>query len=539
MNEETVKLTIDGQPVEVQKGKTILQAAEQAGIHIPRYCYHPGLDIVGSCRICQVELEGMPSPVIACHTRVQEGHRVLTDSPLVRRVRSAVLEFLLLNHPIDCPICDTSGECDLQNYYMTDGRHKSRLRHHKMNREKRKRLGAQVVLDQERCILCSRCVRFFQNITQTHELGFLGKGDGSYIDLVGEKTLKDNLNAGNVIHLCPVGALTDDDFRFKCRVWYLSIAPSLCPHCANGCNIDIHFNTELCWKNDGKRIMRIKPRFNPHVNGYWMCDIGRYNYDFAEDATRIQRSFLEQGGERTSITWEEALGIAAERIGVRENTKTSNSIALVPSTWMTNEAVYLFRRLFIDGLGARTIGLRSGQGEEEGDGILLRNDRCPNRLGLELILFDGRDGGQRRDEVLRQAAEGRFRSLVYVQGPPDGMPPEELLDAAAKGADFVLVLASNTSPVTERADLVLPTSPWSEENGTWINWRRRLQWLTPALPPLGYSRNTTEVLALLSTHFGIDLGDGKPAATFDAMAREIRSFTGLSYDDLKESGKDI
>lgn len=537
MNADMVHLTIDGIPVAAPRGTTILQAAEMIGIHIPRYCYHPGLEIVGICRICQVELEGNPKPMIACYTRVEEGQKVLTNSPLTERARRSDLEFLLINHPIDCPICDTSGECDLQNYYMTDGKHKSRLRYPKINRKKKTRIGQKVVLDQERCILCSRCVRFLKDVAGTHELGFFGRGVRSYIDIVEGRTLEGNLYAGNVIDLCPVGALTDDDFRFKCRVWYLSTAPSICPHCANGCNIDVHFNLERCWLNDGKRIMRIKPRANPYVNGHWMCDLGRYNYDFAEEPTRIRRPLLARDGEQVEVTWEEALAVAAQWLGEAGKAGAgAPSVALVPSPWLTNEAAYLAKKLFLDAMRVKAVGFVKGEGEKGGDGLLLRNDRNPNRLGLELIGLHGREGGLPRRDILRQAAEGKFNVLVYVQDLAERVPEESTIGALAAGVRHLVVLASNESALTRKAGVVLPISPWSEDHGTWVNWRGRLQWLTPALPPLGYSRIASEAFALLGARMGESLGDGKPRPVFERLVREVPPFAGISWDDLKHFG---
>ncbi|MFC1572265.1 2Fe-2S iron-sulfur cluster-binding protein [Candidatus Eisenbacteria bacterium] len=536
MSSEMIRLSIDGRPIEVPAETTILQAAEKLGIFIPRYCYHPGLDIVGSCRMCQVEIKGNPKPAISCHVRVQPDQEVFTDSPLVRRSRRAVLEFLLLNHPIDCPICDASGECDLQDFYMTDGRHKSRLRLPKLNRKKATRLGPTIVLDQERCILCSRCVRFLRDITRTHELGFFGRGSTSYVDVVDGGSIEGNPYAGNIVDICPVGALTDESFRFKCRAWYLSEAPSICPHCATGCNTSVQFNTELCWKNDGKRIMRIMPRFNPQVNDYWMCDIGRHNHDWAEEQTRIKRPLRLSSGAAEEITWEEALSFAIPNLTGLPDREGGKPIAALPSLWMTNESAYLFRRLFLEGLGACATSLPMGESESGDDGLLLHDDRNPNRLGLKVIGCTDHAGDSPRDEILRQASEGKFAALVFVQDRVDRLPPVELIEAATRGAAFVMVLASNTSPFTERAKLVLPISPWTEDDGTWVNWRGLVQRLTPALPPVGYSRNTAQVLAMLGTRLGVELGDGKPEETFARLAQAVPEFEGLSYDTLGEFG---
>ena len=224
-------ITIDGTSVTVEADATVIQAAEKCGIYIPRYCYHPGLPIAGSCRMCLVEVANIPKLQVACYTRVQDGMQVITNSDQVKKARQAMLEFLLSNHPLDCPVCDQSGECDLQNFYMEHGRYLSRYLENKIKRRKAFPIGPHVVLDQERCILCTRCVRFTEQVSRSNELGVFNRGNRSVIDLVPGTSL-DNAYSGNVIDICPVGALTERDFRFKCRVWYLSTAQSIC----NGCS---------------------------------------------------------------------------------------------------------------------------------------------------------------------------------------------------------------------------------------------------------------------------------------------------------------
>jgi NADH-quinone oxidoreductase subunit G len=544
MSANQVSLTIDGKPVTVPQGTTILDAAQSAGIPIPHYCYHPALEIAGSCRICQVEVKTVrgdkefSSLTIACYTPVTEGSVVLTRSPLVRRVRRAVMEFLLLNHPIDCPICDTAGECNLQNYYMTEGLHRSRLRTPKKKRVKRKRIGAKVVLDQERCIHCTRCVRFLRDVTKTHELGMFDRGDNAHIDIVEGKTLDGNRYAGNVIDLCPVGALTDDDFRFKCRVWYLEQSPSICPHCANGCNIVVQFNADLCWKNDGMRIMRIKPRYNPHVNDYWMCDVGRYGYATAEAPSRLKQPLIRQGSGQENASWDEALDHAARELRRVLEAHGPQSLAVLPSLWLTTEAAWLTRRLFRDALGA-TIVLKRGSGPSGGDELLFVNDPNPNRLGLETVDCTGGDESHPRTDPLALIRDHGVKALVFFQDQPDRIPEPSVVDALAESSDLLIVFAANASALTERADVVLSTRPWSEDDGTWINWRGRVQRLTPALAPMGQARLTSRVLADLARRLDQDLGDGDPEATFAQLAEEIAAFGKMTYADLEGFGASL
>src|SRR5436309_1981182 len=263
-------LEIDGQRIEVPDGLTVIQAAERLGIEIPHYCWHPGLSIAGNCRMCLVEIEKNPKLQIACNTRVADGMVVRTTSEKTKAAQRAVLEFLLINHPIDCPVCDQAGECKLQEYYMDYDRQRSRFPlPAKVRKKKAIPIGPLVMLDQERCILCARCTRFLDEVTHTSELAIYERGDHCEIELAPGRVL-DNPYSGNVVDICPVGALTSRDFRFRARVWYLERAESVCGACANGCNIEIY-------DREG-RIFRFQPRQNLAVNQYWMCDAGRLSY---------------------------------------------------------------------------------------------------------------------------------------------------------------------------------------------------------------------------------------------------------------------
>ena len=279
------ELSIDGRKVSVSGGTTVIQAAEKLGIFIPRYCYHPGLSIAGNCRICLVDVEKSPKLQIACNQPVSEGMVVHTKNDKAEDGRRAVLEFLLANHPLDCPVCDQSGECDLQNFYMNFGLYNPRFSEHKVKKKKAIELGPHVMLDQERCILCSRCVRFTDEITKTGEFGIFNRGDRAELGIYPGEVL-DNPYSANVVDICPVGALTEREFRFKARVWYLSSTPTVCNGCSQGCNMDMHYVLDRPHLNDGARVLRVKPRCNPDVNQWWLCDEGRYGFDWIDKTSQ-------------------------------------------------------------------------------------------------------------------------------------------------------------------------------------------------------------------------------------------------------------
>src|SRR6059036_2725394 len=378
------KLSIDGREVSVPDGTTVIQAAEKLGIFVPRYCYHPGLSIAGNCRICLVEVEKFPKLQIACNTPVTEGMTVHTKSAKAEDGRRAVLEFLLANHPLDCPVCDQSGECDLQNFYLNFGLYNPRFREQKVKKRKAVALGPHVMLDQERCILCSRCVRFTDEITKTGEFGIFNRGDHAELGIYPGKEL-DNRYSANVVDICPVGALTERDFRFQVRVWYLDTAKSICPGCARGCNIEVHVNRRRPHHAEGRRVARLKPRFNAEVNKWWICDAGRYGFGFVDAPDRLLTPAQREGGSSTDVTWE--LGIAAVAGALRR--LPPEQLGVIASPKMANEDLFALRRL----LDLHGISQAAGRvptrvpGDE--DDFLIRADKNPNSLGAELMGFGG------------------------------------------------------------------------------------------------------------------------------------------------------
>src|ERR1051325_701383 len=406
---DPVKITIDGKEVITTKGKTVIQAADDVGIDIPHYCYHPKLTIAGNCRMCLVEIEKMPKLQIACNTLATEGMAVKTQSPKVLEAWRAVLEFLLINHPVDCPICDQAGECFLQDYYMQHDRQESRFDDGKIHDRKREIFGPNVVFDGERCIKCTRCVRFCQEITKTDELAVINRGDHSTIALFDDAVLDNPLSA-NVVDICPVGALTDRDFRFKVRVWYLNKTPSICPGCSTGCNMSVE-----TYQN---RIARFKPRVNEAVNSHWLCDEGRYCFHDLAGGERLTTPMIRQEGGLAPATWEQALQ------AVYAGLKGSSSLAAILSGRNTNEEAYLFARLMKKLRADATLEVFYQERElNEVEKILVSPDRSPNFRGARHMGVTSSAGF---DFLMRELLSGYLRGAFIVGEDLTSMDGEEV-----------------------------------------------------------------------------------------------------------------
>lgn len=523
-------ITIDGNQIEVATGTTIIQAAEKLGIYIPRYCYHPGLSIAGSCRMCMVEVEKQSKLQISCHITAAEGMVVRTTNERVKQARQAILEFLLIGHPLDCPVCDQSGECDLQNFYMDYGQYDSRFLENKPKKKKATPIGPTIILDQERCILCSRCTRFTDEITHTHELGLFERGDRSVIDLAPGKVL-DNNYSGNVADICPVGALTDRDFRFQCRVWYLRQADSICPGCSRGCNIHVHYNDVKPYASGGRRVLRLKPRFNAEVNRWWMCDVGRYAYKSIDD-DRISESMqrTETGLER--IEWDEALERVALRLREALEKKGPGSIGVLLSPQLTNEDLYLAGRLFGDHLGVTQMDYETpGEPRFEGDDLLLKADRTPNRTGARMLGV--RANGSVSEALLEHARRGELEVLVVFGLDLSHIP--DLAEIASKLRELVFV-GSNYNATCEVASLILAGAVYAEKEGTFTNFEGRVQKLTQAILPLENALSEMEILVRLSKKLGHPLAFRQPEEVFQELASRVEAFHGLDYERLGPQG---
>ncbi|MBI4483845.1 MAG: molybdopterin-dependent oxidoreductase [Acidobacteria bacterium] len=530
---EKVHCTIDGRTVEPRRGQTILQVADELGIYIPRYCYHPGLSIAGNCRICLVSVEKAPKPQIACYTQVQEGMTVWTHNEAAQKARRGVLEFLLVNHPLDCPVCDQAGECWLQDYYMQFGLYTSRLREDKIKKAKAKVLGPAVILDAERCILCTRCVRFCNEIAGTHELEVFQMGAHEELGTYPGVELK-NPYSGCVVDICPVGALTDRDFRFKARVWYLSEQKSVCPGCATGCNIRVHFNQKRTHHALGKRVMRLKPRYNPHVNDWWMCDEGRYGYRWIDEG-RLLVPQKRRDGTYVDLDWDQALSDVASGLRAVMDKHGPSSVAVLPSPQQTNEALYLVRRLFAEHLGVRHVDFwipPATQGYH--DDFLIKADKNPNSAGARLLGLFPRDGSPAAEEFLLN--HGPLKALYVFRHDLLGRYGEEALRPLLGNLELLVYQGTNRNATSRRADYVLPSAAYMEEHGTFVNFKGRVQRLFQCLEPLAQSLPDWKILVRLAVLLGLELGHSGQEEIFLDMAREIPALDGLDYAALGDQG---
>jgi len=536
-------LTIDGREVDVPQGTTVIQAADELGIFIPRYCYHPGLSIAGNCRICLVEVENIPKLQIACNMHVTEGMVVHTKSEMAEDARRAVLEFLLANHPLDCPVCDQSGECDLQNFYMNFGLYNPRFREHKVKKRKAVQLGPHVMLDQERCILCSRCVRFTDEITKTGEFGIFNRGDRAELGIYPGDEL-DNPYSANVVDICPVGALTENDFRFKARVWYLSSAPTVCNGCSQGCNVDLHYVLDKPHLNDGARVVRIKPRYNSDVNHWWLCDEGRYGFGWVdrERLTMVRgpsHSPTDPPTEgptdpRTAdATWEHALAAISEAISAAL-AKSDERIGVIASAQQTNEELFLIREIFQRHLGAQ---VTASVPEEPGscDDFLMKADKNPNTEGASLLGLAGPDALEAA-QLVDDAIDGKLNVLWVFGHDLVKLFGEDKVRKLSESLSLFVYSATNQNPTVGLAHWVLPSAAYVEKDGTFVNCHGRLQRIGRAFPPIGDSREDWRILLELASMLGLPLDAGGPEEIFRELAKAEASYEGSSYEAIGKHG---
>lgn len=472
-----VKFKLNGKDVEADEGRLVIDAAKDEGVEIPHYCYHPALGNPGNCRMCIVEVAGAPKPQVSCRTAVREGMDVKSDSELAKRAQASALELHLVNHPLDCPVCDQSGECGLQDYYMKFGQYQSQVREDKQHKDKRITAGPHVMLDQERCVLCTRCTRFVDNVTKTHELGIFRRGHEERIELTPGMTL-DNAYSGNVVDICPVGALTDRDFRYKVRVWYLEKTESVCPGCSRGCNISVHTNTRRPWHNDGKRVARLKPRYNPDVNGHWLCDEGRYGYK-SLDADRLGR-VLRMTPQKRDITWE----AAAEEISAALK---GGSVAFVASGMLSNEDWAAAKETFA---GAKFYFTAEPDQVGEEDALLRRKDKVPNLKGTDLTSGSF-------DELAKDLEAGKVKTLYIVERDLGKIWGEERAKALLSKAQTVVFQGPNKFAISEFAHFRLPATAYVEESGHFTNFEGKVQEYQQALEPIGDAKPDWQIFKLL------------------------------------------
>jgi NADH-quinone oxidoreductase subunit G len=504
-----VKLTIEGRAVSVPDGTSILEAAKLAGVLVPHYCYHPGLPVAGVCRMCLVEVEKAPKLAPSCATAVAEGQVVHVHSDKALEARKGVLEMLLINHPLDCPICDQAGECELQDYTYQEGRDEGRYRDPKRFNPVED-FGGDVMYVANRCILCTRCVRFMDDVAHDPVLAVVERGDRA---LIGKFEGEDMTHAwaGNVIDLCPVGALLSKDSLNKARAWELDRSASVCPNCSQGCNMIV--------ETRDNQVIRLRPRPNEAVNKFFMCDHGRLNYRWMNRADRVDTPMVRQTGVLAKADWEVALRAAADLL----NGKRAFVLA---SPNLSNEALFLLGKLVKKSGGNGAFRVNQGQeaplpGVED---LALRPDRAANVRGAELAGF------ARSDTPLSAMNSGDV--LVVADEELAGM---DAVDVAKAGAVIVIGTAL---PAWARhgANVVLPIANFAEEDGTFTNLRGRVQRFLQAKAAPGLARPSFFAIGDLLAALGEGQGYWTASQAFDALAGSHSEFAGMSYDSLALKG---
>jgi NADH-quinone oxidoreductase subunit G len=534
---ELLNVQIDGVWHQFPKGTRVIEACAQAGKFVPHYCYHPKLSSPGNCRMCLIEM-GMPKvgpdrkpetgedgkpvinwiprPQISCAQDIAEGMGVRTDSAMVRECRHGVMEFLLINHPLDCPICDQAGECQLQEFSVEYGTAGSRFLEEKVKKPKRVELGPRVTLDDERCILCSRCIRFMKEVAKDDVLGFASRGSHTYLTAHPGRKLESNYSL-NTVDICPVGALTNTDFRFKMRVWFLKETKSICTSCATGCNTVIGSRENI--------IYRQTPRDNDNVNSAWMCDYGRLNFHYVNAPERLTQPKVRQGSGREDASWTAAIARAADDL----RRFKGDQIAVVASGKMTNEELWLTKKL-IETLGVKYHDVVPRMGES--DDILLSSFRNPNTVGAHLLGISQQEPGSLLPEIIERVKAGSIKAVLALS---------EDLSPGLNGSDLqkletlvVVDLLPNTT--TEYATTLLPGLSFAEKRGSMVNIKGRLQRLNRAIQGPGEARDDWEILRDILQKLTGSNGVYLIEDVFKQMAGSVSELHGLSLSKIGDLG---
>ncbi len=551
---EKLKIKVDGREIEVPKlmpdwqGKlqptTMLQACQIAGVDVPHYCYHPKLPVAGNCRMCLVEFgtpiigpdrkpvlnedgtakiarsvlpyePGTPRGAIACATPISPGMEIYPSSHATKQMREAVLESLLINHPLDCPICDQAGECKLQEYSVQYGQDKSRFVEEKVHKPKQVDLGPRIMLDDERCILCSRCIRFSKDIANDDALGFARRGSHSILTAYPGRAFDNNYTL-NTVDLCPVGALTSKDFRFQMRVWFLKETRSVCTSCATGCNIIIGSREE--------KVYRYEPRENDAVNSCWMCDHGRLNYKWINREDRL--SDLRVRGVKS--TWTTALREITDRF----KRLAAGSMGVIASARQTNEELFLLAKLARKFEALTDAVPRLG----EGDKLLLNADRNPNMHGAKLTGMAPAVPGSNLARIADGIRHGRVKTLIVFG---EDVTKHGIGLDLLKKLETLVVSDILPNATTAAAHFLLPGCAHAEKRGTFTNSKGRVQKFMKAVEPKGEARAEWEFLHELTCNVTGQNGFVSIEGLFNHMAKEVRAFQGLTWAGLGDTGAKV
>ena len=532
-----INVQIDGAWRQFPKGTKLIEACMQSGSFIPHYCYHPALSTPGNCRMCLLEIGGpkmdanrqpvlgpdgrpeiawSPKPQISCALEITDGMAARTNSPLVEDCRKGVMEFLLINHPLDCPICDKAGECRLQEFAVEFGHGGSNFLEEKVKKPKRQDIGKHIVLDDERCILCSRCVRFMQEVAHDDVLGFVDRGSHTTLTVHEGQRLDSNYSL-NTVDICPVGALTSKDFRFKMRVWFLRETKSLCTSCGTGCNTIIGAREN--------EIIRQTPRQNDAVNSYWMCDHGRLNYAYLYREDRLVQPQLRENGRLQKSTWPRVIQQVAEKLSALPRGET----AMIASARMTNEELWLAGKVTRHlGITLHDVVARP----QTADGILVSNDGNPNTAGAQLLGVAHHPAGAKAHDIAAAVRHGTVKALLCF-----GEDPRHygLTEAELARLDLIVCLDILPNTATKLATAVLPGAGFAEKRGSMVNVQGRIQRLNRATQPPGQARDDWEILSDLLRA----LGDEAPQTldgVFKEMSAAVPAFSGLTLAKLGEQG---
>jgi NADH-quinone oxidoreductase subunit G len=529
-----LNVQVDGEWKQFPKGTRLIEACMKSGKFIPHYCYHPKLSSPGNCRMCLVEL-GLPKmgadrkpelgadgkplinwgprPAISCATEISEGMAVRTDSPMVEECRNGVMEFLLINHPLDCPICDQAGECRLQEFSVEFGKGESRFIEEKVKKPKRVDIGKHIMLDDERCIMCSRCIRFMQEVAHDDVLGFTQRGSHTTLTVYPGKRLDNNYSL-NTVDICPVGALTSKDFRFKMRVWFLKETKTIDVNCGNGTNIIIGSRENI--------IHRITPRENDFVNSCWMPDSHRLNFKYLHDDARLQTPLIDGKAAK----WSDALagaGAALQKFAAGE-------IALLGSARATNEELFMAKRL------AESLKIELSDvlpRPQAGDGFLIAPDGNPNTNGAILTGVAAAQPGKRLAELVSGVKSGKIKALIVLgeDATKAGLSEHDLARL-----ELIVTLDILPNQTTERAHFVFPAAGFAEKRGSMINLKGRLQRLNQAITAPGQARTDWEILRDLTVAGGGSNGLYTIEEVFKLLATSYPALAGLNLGKIGDLG---
>ncbi|MBF0278670.1 MAG: molybdopterin-dependent oxidoreductase [SAR324 cluster bacterium] len=519
---------LDDQAIEFEPGEKIIAAAKRAGIDIPHYCYHPALSVVATCRMCLVDIvdmgNGRPAPKLmtSCSTDAAEGMKILSQNEKVVEGRELVMEFLLVNHPLDCPICDQAGECTLQDFSFEYGSGNSEMEYSKRVYGWRD-IGTFVTLERNRCIHCTRCDRFTREITGTNEFGVFNRGHQLTVDTFTDQPMTNKFQ-GNMADICPVGCITEREFRFKKRAWKLKKTNSICNRCSTGCNITV--------EEDKNKVFRFKPRENQEVNQWWMCDDGRISYrDYGKNKNRFLQPMGRVKGNLVKASWDQIFEALKSRIA--DLSPNPNEVVALSDNFASNEELFLLKKMLADVFDSDKIffPLRAWSQHETAYPIdsLITTDKSPNRAGAIALGLLGDEDDAKLKEALSETVK-----IAFILGNPFN-EDNEILELLAK-AELIVYIGTENNHWTEKADVLLPGQTHVEKEGTFTNKNSRVQRSNIAVKAPKETKPEWMILTELIQFMGKDADFHTSRAVFEAIGASNDHFKGMTFDSVGDLG---